>query len=157
MVSPLICIFAFYAHRTPGFVAAYVVRSADQVTASSDNRELTPMALYVPILSGLIIFGLWFSYQKEASLVAEIGEVDDSTATEGTGLLNKKNQPRDHRRSSVVCIEQAFSRQSIVNKRISGQIMGLTAFDTKEEKALAEQMQNDLDEWAQLAEMDDYE
>ena len=123
------------------------MRSTDQVTASRDNRELTPVALYVPILCILILFGLWNSYKKERRLAKE---AEAEIPSEETGLLSAKS--RENRRSSVVSIQQAFSRQSEVNKRISGQVMGLTAYDTQEEKTLSEQMHHDMEEWEKLAE-----
>jgi len=136
---------------TPGLVATFVIRSSDQVTASRDNRELTPVALYVPISSFLILFGLWYSYRKEQQ---ELGVQAEKGATEETGLLAGSRPSKERRRSSVVSIEQAFSRRSEVNRRMSAQVMGLTAFDTKQEQELSEQLQHDLEEWQQLAEMD---
>lgn len=139
-------------NSTPGLVATFVIRSSDQVTASRDNRELTPVALYVPISSFLILFGLWYSYRKEQQ---ELGvQAEKEGVTEETGLLAGSRPSKERRRSSVVSIEQAFSRRSEVNRRMSAQVMGLTAFDTKQEQELSEQLQHDLEEWQQLAEMD---
>ncbi len=133
--------------RTPGLVAAYVIRTEEEVTASRDNRELTPVALYVPILPCFVLVGLWFSYRKQQSALQE----DEKEATEVTGLLFKKDE---RRRSSVVTISQAFCRQSQVDGRLSAQIMGLMAYDTKDESDMAEKLQNDMEEWLKLAELD---
>ena len=43
---------------TPSFVASMVLRHAEQVEASSDGRELTPWALYAPVLSTIVFLGL---------------------------------------------------------------------------------------------------
>lgn len=132
---------------TPGLVAAYVIRSPEQVTASADNRELTPVALYVPILPFFVLGGLWVAYRKQQKAALQKQE---HVASEVTGLLAIKGR----RRSSVVTITQAFSRQSQVNSRISAQIMGMTAFDTHDEKEWNDKLQHDLDEWIQLSELD---
>jgi len=144
--------FAPCLHSTPGIVAAYVLRSPDQVTNSGDNRELSPIALYVPILPCFVLAGLWNSYQKEKKMEASTAAEEEAMTSEATGLLRTKR--RETRRSSVVTIQQAFSRESEVNKRISGQMMGMTAFETVEEKEYEKKLQHDLDEWESLAEVD---
>lgn len=131
---------------TPGLVAAYVIRTKEEVTASNDNRELTPVALYVPILSCFSLVGLWYSYQKQQNALQK--EKDE--ATEVTALLSKNGR----RRSSIVSISQAMSRQSQVDGRLAAQVMGLTAFDTHDERELAEKQQHDLEEWLELAGLD---
>lgn len=133
-------------------MAAFVVRTSEQVDASSDNRELTPIALYVPILPIPILLGLWLQYRKEMKkyLAAEEGS---DVENESTGLLNA--QYRDKRRSSIVSIEQAFSMRASVDKRISAAMMGgVTAYDTKAEQELSERMEKDLQAWAELANLD---
>ena len=143
-----------FANRTPGFVATYIIRSSEQVTASSDNRELTALALYVPILSFLPLAGLWVSYRKEQQQLKRAAEEKGTVATEATGLLPPTGRARDRRRSSVIAIDQAFSRQSEVNKRISGQIMGFTSFETKDEKEFNQKLHDDLTEWEELAQLE---
>ena len=127
-----------------------MIRTSEQVTASHDNRELTPVALYVPILPMFVLLGLWVAYRKQQHKVAALQQKHEKEPTEATGLL--PNQGR--RRSSVVTIAQAFSRQSQVNTRISAQIMGMTAFDTHDENVMNEKLQHDLDEWIQLSDLD---
>lgn len=137
-------------------MAAYVIRTPEQVTASGDNRELTPIALYVPILPCIVLVALWYCYRKERALLdaAEVASKSGTVASEETGLLLPPKR-RETRRSSVVAITQAFSRQSVVNRRISGQIMGgLTVFDTADEKELNNKWGKDLLEWEELAQMD---
>ena len=136
---------------TPGFVAACVIRTPQQVTASHDNRELTPVALYVPILSLVALMGLWVAYRKQQQKqIAALQQKHDQEPSEETGLLSIQGR----RRSSVVTITQALSRQSQVNSRLSGQIMGMVAFETRDENEMNEKLQHDLDEWIQLAELD---
>jgi hypothetical protein len=130
-------------------VAAFVLRTAEQVEGSRDNRELTPVALYVPILPIPILFGIWLQYRKEMRQLAHENEV---SVSEASGLL--KAQAREKRRSSVITIEQAFSRSTSVHTRVSGRMMGgLSAFDTQDEQNLNVQLRNDLQAWAELAEM----
>lgn len=141
-------------YRTPGFVAAYVVRSPEQVDASFDERELTPVALYVPTFCSLVLVGLWMSYRKEHRLKKEQATSggDGTVATETTGLLPTAS--KDRRRSSVATLNQAFSRQSVVNSRISADVMGIAAPPTLDEQKMEALLRQDMDEWLALAELD---
>jgi hypothetical protein len=131
-------------------VATFVLRTAQEVDASGDNRELTPVALYVPILPIPILFGLWLQYRKEKRQLASEKE---GSVSETSGLLGA--QAREKRRSSVITIEQSFSRRTSVDKRISGRMMGgLTAFETKDEHNLNLKLEKDLQDWTELSEMD---
>jgi len=142
--------------RTPGFVAAFVLRTAEEVDASRDNRELTPWALYVPILPIPILILLWRQYRKEKRQLLSLppaAEGMTDTITEVSELLG--TQTRDRRRSSVMSIRQSFSTRVSVSKQVSGQMMaGLTAPHTKEEHDLNIQLHKDLQEWAELAALD---
>lgn len=129
-------------------MAAYVVRSPEEVTASRDKRELSPVALYVPILVGFMIVGLWQLYHKEKRAQAEGNVLADGMAPhEGTSLLGGD---KERRRSSAISIEQAFSRQSEVARRQSVQIMGIVAPDTKDEREAQLQMLQDMEDLKKL-------
>jgi MFS family permease len=45
---------------TPSVVAIYILRHPDQVDASEDHRELTPLGLYAPIISLVNLIGLLY-------------------------------------------------------------------------------------------------
>jgi hypothetical protein len=70
---------------TPSLVAAYVVRSPEQVAASRDHRELTPLALYVAIFPIFILFGLYRQHHKQKRILAS--QPSDVEANEITGLI----------------------------------------------------------------------
>ncbi len=97
--------FAFFvACSTPGFVAAYVLRTPEEVAASIDKRELTASALYVPILPCFVLVGLYMLYRKEKKAQQE-ADAEAMPANEFTGLV-----PRTHeRRPSSMEIVQEFS------------------------------------------------
>ena len=128
-----------------------MVRTPEEVEASKDNRELTPWALYVSVLPVFILFGLYILHRKEQRLEAEAAAAEGLEPNEQTGLLAKAAEKR---RSSVVTIDQTFSRTSEVARRASVEIMGLTAFDTKEEKEDRDAMAKELQELAELSELE---
>jgi hypothetical protein len=134
---------------TPGLVAAYVVRSPEQVAASRDHRELTPLALYVAIFPIFVLFGLYRMYRKEKCTMAE-QPPSDVEAHEMTGLIR---QGSGGQRSSVVEIGQEFSRKAEVARRSSVQIMGMTAFDTTDEKERRASMLQDMEELVKMGEI----
>eukprot|EP00934_Nitzschia_sp_Nitz4_P006452 Nitzschia sp. Nitz4//scaffold41_size133979//106218//107941//NITZ4_003365-RA/size133979-snap-gene-0.133-mRNA-1//-1//CDS//3329551524//6442//frame0 len=135
---------------TPGLVAAYVVRSPDEVTASSDQRELTPFALYVTVTTVLALMGLWKLFRDEQKSFAQATDVP---ASEATGLVDHGvNQSR--RRSSAVALAQACSRKSEVCRRESVQIMGIVAPDTLEERKVNEQLMKDWEEWKEMNDLE---
>jgi hypothetical protein len=133
---------------TPGLVAAYVVRSPEEVAASRDHRELTPLALYVTIFPMFILFGLYKLHRKQKRILAS--QPSDMEANEMTGLIR---QGGGGRRSSVIEIDQEFSRKAEVARRSSVQIMGMTAFDTNDEKHRRASMLNDLEELVKMGEI----
>lgn len=111
------------------------------------------MALYVPILPIFVLVGLWIAYRKQQRVQQQQQQQQQlDKISEETGLLATTS--KDRRRSSVVTITQAFSRQSQVNGRIAAQIMGMTAYDTHDENEMNDKLQHDLDEWIQLADLD---
>jgi hypothetical protein len=132
--------------RTPGFVASFVVRTPEQVDAAVNDRELTPVALYTPILSFFILVGLFFLWRKQ---VAEAAEEEDEVGmpTEHTGLIRVSGK-----RASVISIDQELSTEMAVARRASVEIMGISSgFETYAEKVQRESM---LTEWKALQDMD---
>lgn len=114
----------------PILVSVFVLRSAEDVDASPNQRELSPAASYVPITFALCILGLW--YQSHA--VKRREKVRPETVvvapSEGTSLLTQLHGG-DSRRSSVMEISQEFSRMNEANRRSSVEIMGVASpFDT---------------------------
>jgi hypothetical protein len=107
---------------TPGLVAAYVVQSPEEVAVSRDHQELTPLVLYVAILPIFVFLCLYKMYRKEKCTMAE-QPPSDVEANEMTGLIRQGSRGR---RSSVVEIDQEFSRKVEVARRSSVQIMGMT-------------------------------
>ena len=63
-------------------MASYVVRSPEEVSSSLDHRELTPIALYVPILPFFILAGLWYAYQKNHRGPDDLSECSDTESEE---------------------------------------------------------------------------
>jgi len=61
---------------------------------------------------------------------------------------------KDKRRSSVIALEQTFSRSSEVARRESVQLMGITGFDTKEEMANRKNMKEEMEELKRLGDLD---
>lgn len=133
---------------TPGFVAAYVIRSPEQVEASTDNLELTALALYGPVLCALSLFGLYFAREekKPASTATAVSEV--------TPLVAKQSMAR--RKSSVAGLNQAFRRSNVVSRRSSVEVMGGLSggFDTLAEREIQQNQLKDLEEFKRLMEMD---
>lgn len=134
----------------PSLVAAFVMRSPDDVEASPNQRELTPTAWYVPISSAFCIIGLW--YQSTVAKRREKGKqtaLDESEPSEGTGLVSRIGVER--RRSSVIEIGQEFSRINEVNRRSSAEIMGVPCpFDTNDEHETRTQLWDDKKEWEEI-------
>jgi len=98
---------------TPGIVAAYILRSPDEVEASSDMRELTSVALSAPALSIVVLLGMVYlrvtgavsdtkSDVKASKTVATEESLDRESLTETSSLLSPSKHPRYKRRSSNV-------------------------------------------------------
>ena len=152
LFQPFFFLFIIYhTKRTPGFVAAFVVRSPEEVDAGGDHRELTPLALYAPGLCLLGLLGQLYSYCKENKL--SDGDMMSSMGIpgEGTRLLSKKRESR--RRSSIVEMSQAMCPKTEVNRRSSVQIMGVPCFDTHEERVTRQSQLADLEELITLGEL----
>jgi hypothetical protein len=142
--------FAFFVTcSTPGFVAALVIRTPEQVAASIDKRELTAWALYVPILPCFVLVGLYMLYRKEKKAQKEV-DAEPMPADELTGLVQRTHKGR---RSSVEIVQE-FSRKSEVARRFSNQIMGIPGFDTNQENIHRRSLLAELDELVRLGELD---
>ncbi|CAJ1970157.1 unnamed protein product [Cylindrotheca closterium] len=137
---------------TPGFVAAYVIRSPQQVDASADNRELTSLALYAPVLCALSLVGLYYIAWKE-------GKEREEVIGEGTPLVGRgsgRGSGRASRKSTAAGLNQAFRRSAVVDRRASTEIMGLAVgFDTLAEKEMKNNQLADWEELKTLFELDD--
>lgn len=97
---------------TPGIVAAYVLRSPEEVLASSDLRELTPYSLFAPTLSLVVLLGVlylrWTGAIDVAPTIAneapKADSLDEESPSEATSLLPVASSPlteeKQARRSS---------------------------------------------------------
>lgn len=97
---------------TPGIVAAYVLRSPEQVLESSDMRELTPYSLFAPIMSLLVLLGVVYLRCSGAIDVAVVekpalDQEAQTTTNERSSLLSSARdslQMKQKRRSSNLAI-----------------------------------------------------
>lgn len=131
-------------------MAAYVIRSPEEVEAAGDNRELTPLALYSPLLCILSLLGLYYNHWKQGRIEKDIQATE--VPGEGTPLMARRNGSK--RRSSVMELQQTFRRSNEVARRSSVEIMGMPNFDTHTEKVTRQSQLKDLDEFAALGELD---
>lgn len=67
---------------TPTIVAAYCLRHPDDVTASHDHRELSPLSLFAPFLSSLVLFGM--VYLRVSGKISNEKDVDKRDDREGS-------------------------------------------------------------------------
>jgi hypothetical protein len=110
---------------TPGFVAKYVLRHPDEVEASADHRELTPLALYIVIGPIITVLGVFYvaMFKEIKAYDVEAEAEEHHEADERTSLVAK-------RRSSAMVLEQKVDTATQVNRRMSAQLMGICQFDT---------------------------
>jgi len=95
---------------TPGLVAAYMLRSPEEVLSSSDLRELTPATLFAPLLSLVVLLGMVYlrvtgavdGAALEASESSSQAPDEESSAplTESSSLLPPA--PSSSRRQSSI-------------------------------------------------------
>ena len=83
----------------PGLIAAFVLRTSDQIEASADHRAFTPWALFAPVCSIIVLVGfLYMGYFAPAApatpegvdwdqVIAEGEEDKEKVPTERTSLL----------------------------------------------------------------------
>lgn len=105
---------------TPGLVAAYMLRSPEEVLSSNDLRELTPVSLFAPALSLAVLLGMLYlrvtgavdgaPAALEGSEPREAQDEESSTPlTESSSLLPSSNRhssirSKQKRRSSNIAI-----------------------------------------------------
>mmetsp|Transcript_13536 Transcript_13536/g.34035 ORF Transcript_13536/g.34035 Transcript_13536/m.34035 type:complete len:499 (-) Transcript_13536:139-1635(-) len=90
---------------TPGVVAAYLLRSPEEVLASSDMRELTPYSLFAPALSLLVLLGMvylrWSGAIDKAVAESDESGRDQEAPTESSSLLSPTQSKRERRSSNL--------------------------------------------------------
>jgi hypothetical protein len=89
---------------TPGIVAAFCLRHPDVVAASRDHRELSPLSLFAPVLSALVLFGML--YLRVSGKISNKKDVDEKydgeeTMTESSSLLPGHNNIAARRDSAL--------------------------------------------------------
>ena len=111
---------------TPGLVAKYVLRSPAQVEASRHHRELSPLALFAPGLSLLVLAGLSYlawKHKHKGGIAAdvELGDtVGERTTLVAAGVDDEKLPSQRSKRHSYPstfcrrysCHAEAYRRQS---------------------------------------------
>lgn len=122
-----LALLSLFLPRTPGFVASYVLKQPVDVAASQSHRELSELALYVPILSCLVLPGLAYVYLKKPA----DSDQDDVAAGEATGLMDDS---RVSRRQSSFAIAAALDPMTAMDSIRSVEIMGIPQLETKEDK-----------------------
>ena len=134
---------------SPAFVASFVLRDPEDVEASSNTKELTAFALYVPILSAIAIAGV--CYQSFFLEKSPSGERTDSVASETSKLLSGATAKKKLPRSSQIEISETFSRASEVSRRQSVECIGIiNPFDTKDEKEFRDKLWKEKMEWDEI-------
>jgi hypothetical protein len=110
-------------------VATFVLRKPEEVDASSDHRELNPIALYVPISIGLALIGVVVQYLRETKEEKEAA--GDEPDGEQTSLLSRPPSPK--KRYSTIGLKERMRSSTEINRRASVTIMGITMGETREE------------------------
>lgn len=77
---------------TPGLISAFVLRTPEEVDASSDKREFTPWALFAPTLSLVVLAGHLYVQWIKKPLDQQIKKKTDGPAGETTGLLDSLDE-----------------------------------------------------------------
>jgi len=104
---------------TPGLVAAYVLRHPDEVVTSRDHRELNQTALVAPLVSFLVLMGLYMTQLKGTTKVMDDDDDDDKPIGEDTSLLMESQQKQQPTVGS-----RTFPTQVEVHRRQSTSTMG---------------------------------
>jgi MFS transporter, ceroid-lipofuscinosis neuronal protein 7 len=103
---------------TPGLVAAYVLRHPDEVVTSRDHRELNQTALIAPLVSFLVLMGLYMTQLRGTTKVMDDDD-DDKPIGEDTSLLMESQQKQQPTVGS-----RTFPTQVEVHRRQSTSTMG---------------------------------
>jgi hypothetical protein len=132
---------------TPGFVAKYVLRHPEEVDASSEHRELNPMALYTVVCPMLSIVGIvYVTFCKPVGKTVSATPGEDALVGECSPLTGRASgsiasasashslsTSIQQRRSSISILEQKVDPTTTANRCNSAQLMGLSQFDTPDE------------------------
>ena len=138
----------FAGFIAPTLVAMFILRHPEDIAASTDKLKMTKGALYVPILSALIIAGL--IYQHFIELRDEEESADDTGAVSESTMLVSSAEKRIPR-VSVIQISETFSRSSEINRRMSVECEGIpNPFETKYEMELGEKILKDKEYWEEF-------
>jgi len=104
----------------PSLITAFVLRTSDEVEASSDHRVYTSAALIAPIGSALLLLG--FLYVERSTKEESDEEVtENSSLLQGTELSDSSESSKFHPRTV------AYRRQSVT-------LMGVSQVSFNEEK-----------------------
>jgi hypothetical protein len=63
----------------PGVISAYVLRKPEEVAASANGREFTPIALFAPCLAALTLALFLYMQSRPTTTPAEAFEIDETT------------------------------------------------------------------------------
>ena len=77
----------------PGMITHYCLRTPEEVSSSSDNREFTPLAVFSPLLSLIILIATYMAGEPEKK-VAETAESTKKDVPDEETPLIEKNEPR---------------------------------------------------------------
>jgi hypothetical protein len=121
---------------TPGVVAAYMLRSPEQVLASSDNRELTSLSLFAPILSGLVLLGVVY-LRFTGAMIENKNDAKEPATTDEENNLGKESSQTE----SSLLLPSQHKKRPVQKRRSSNmEIMLEGNFDGLLEESLQESM-----------------
>ena len=145
----------------PLFVETYVLRNPDEISLNSPH-ELTRWAWFIPISSLLVIVGLLYEEFVLGNNESDAAENnDDEVIPDETSKLvtNKRSKSTRH---SIVEINQVFSRQYEVSRRMSSAsdlyINGIgivNPLETASGSELMKKLSSDKEEWLHLLGLDE--
>lgn len=104
----------------PGLIAAFVLRTPDEVSASADHREFTPWALFAPFFSTLTLAGVFYLILFPPILDVEVVGGDDAEEMvpgERMSLLSPKDL--------MLVVPNEFHPRTEAHRRHSVAIMGI--------------------------------
>ncbi len=149
----------------PPFVTSFVLRDPKDINLDSPY-ELTPWALYVPISAALMIVGLLYEEfvlgKNELGLLksqpTEAAEDEVSPPDETSKLVSPKRTKSTRR--SIVEIDQVFTRQYEVDRRMSSEVfingVGIVnPFETAYDTELMKELSSGKEEWEHLLKLDE--
>jgi len=74
----------------PGFISTFVLRKPEEVAASRDHREFTPLALLAPLLATITLVGALYLRHIKKTVPKE----EPSEPSEADRLLEEEREPR---------------------------------------------------------------